>query len=79
MRPYINGQERIGRRAVVDELGGEVPEAGGADALGGRHLLPAAEAIAGPIRRPRSFHWPHGLSVVVTAREVRLESDEAKT
>ncbi len=47
-----------------------------ADDLGQTQLLPAAEAIADDRRRPRTFDWPDGLRLVVTARDVRLVSDE---
>jgi tRNA(Ile)-lysidine synthetase-like protein len=54
------------RRAAVDA----VPEA--ADDIGQAHLLPVAEVVRGPQRRPHQFDWPHGLHVVVTAVEVKL-------
>ena len=44
-----------------------------ADDLGQTVLGPAAEAIADTERRPRSFDWPGGLQILVTAREVRLK------
>jgi tRNA(Ile)-lysidine synthase len=43
-----------------------------ADAVGQRHLLAAAEAIAGETRRPRRFRWRNGLTLDVTARTVRF-------
>lgn len=55
------------RRAAMDALGG------GGDVLGRRPIMPAAEAVADGDRSPRRFELARGLSVVVTAREVRLE------
>jgi tRNA(Ile)-lysidine synthetase-like protein len=43
-----------------------------ADAIGQRHLLAAAEAIAGATRRPRRFRWRSSLTLDVTARTVRF-------
>ncbi len=45
-----------------------------AETIGRAHLSPAAEAVVAPQRAPRSFQWPHGLVVEVTARTVRLQS-----
>ena len=56
------------RRAAV----AAIPSA--ADAISRAHLSPAAEAVVAPQRAPRSFQWPHGLVVEVTARTVRLQS-----
>jgi tRNA(Ile)-lysidine synthase len=42
------------------------------DDLGQRLLLPAAEAIADDDVRPRSFDWPGGLHLEITARDVAL-------
>jgi tRNA(Ile)-lysidine synthetase-like protein len=43
-----------------------------ADEIGQAHLLPAADAIRDTDRRPRTFEWPRGLKVIVTARAVEL-------
>lgn len=43
-----------------------------ADDLGHAAVAAAAEAVADEIRRPRSFQWPGGLRLRVTARQVEL-------
>lgn len=45
---------------------------GAADELNQRHLMQAAEVIASSDRRPRSFDWPGGLRVQITARTISL-------
>lgn len=42
------------------------------DDLGQAQLLAAAEAIADDQRRPRTFDWPGGMRLLVSAREVSL-------
>jgi tRNA(Ile)-lysidine synthase len=54
------------RRAVVDEIGAP------SDKLGQRQLIEAAELITSDDRRPRSFDWPHGLKLSVTAQRLEL-------
>jgi len=44
-----------------------------ADELGQTHLLSAADAILGGDPQPRTFDWPRGLRLVVTAWQVSLE------
>jgi tRNA(Ile)-lysidine synthase len=57
------------RRAVADA----VPEP--SVDIGRGQMLPVAEAIRDAVRRPRSWDWPGGLQVVVTAREVSLNRE----
>lgn len=54
------------RRAALDHLGAP------SDELGQEQLLRAAEAVASSQRRPRTFHWPHGLAVTVDVSTVAL-------
>ncbi|MHC4216976.1 MAG: tRNA lysidine(34) synthetase TilS [Planctomycetota bacterium] len=44
-------------------------------ACGRGQVLPVAEAILDKVRRPRTWHWPQGLEVRVTAREVCLNRE----
>ena len=57
------------RRAVLDA----VPEP--SVEIGRAQILPVAEAIRDKVRRPRTWDWPRGLQVVVTAREVTLNRE----
>jgi tRNA(Ile)-lysidine synthetase-like protein len=50
-----------------------------ADAVGQKQVLPAAAAIAFGDEHPRTFDWPGGLVLEVTAREVRLRAPGAPT
>jgi len=57
------------RRAVLDAFP-EPPVD-----IGRTQMLPVAEAIRDQVRRPRTWDWPRGLQVVVTAREVSLNCE----
>jgi tRNA(Ile)-lysidine synthase len=54
------------RRAALDEMMNV------ADDLGQRQLLEAASTMRDDERRPREFHWPGGMVLRVTSREVTL-------
>ncbi|MHC5008803.1 MAG: tRNA lysidine(34) synthetase TilS [Planctomycetota bacterium] len=43
--------------------------------IGRAQMLPVAEAIRDRVRRPRTWDWPRGVKVVVTAREVNLNCE----
>ncbi len=43
-----------------------------ADTLGQRSFSQATQTIRNADRRPRRFHWPHGLHVHLTVRSVEL-------
>ncbi|MHC4991962.1 MAG: tRNA lysidine(34) synthetase TilS [Planctomycetota bacterium] len=44
----------------------------GLDRLGQRQLTQAAEAVLDDDRRPRTFHWPDGIEVVVRSEQVEM-------
>lgn len=57
------------RRAAAAAGGGPVD-------LGRCHLIPPAEAIAGPKRAPRTYELPGGLTIEVRARTVRVNASK---
>jgi tRNA(Ile)-lysidine synthase len=57
------------RRAALDAAPEPAVEVGRAQ------VLPVAEAIRDEVRRPRTWEWPRGLRVRVTAREVSVVCD----